>query len=177
PKDNSLEELIRTALRSEAPDRHEEQLIWLCGSTRDGEEDLLVPVFLHLKEKHPGLKWILVPRHPHRCGKVRELLEGSGIRSILRSALPPETENQKADCILVDTIGELLHLYPLADLVYVGGSLVPTGGQNPIEPAAFGKPILFGPHMENFHEIAKSFVDSYAALQVSSPQELEQRLE
>lgn len=177
PKDNRLEELMRAPLRSFTGRDQEEQLIWLCGSTREGEEDVLLPVFLHLQEKHPGLKWILVPRHPHRCTGVKDLLESAGVRSVLRSTLPSATENQQVDCILVDTVGELLHLYPLADLVYIGGSLVPTGGQNPIEPAAFGKPILFGPHMENFREIAESFVRSYAALQVSSPEELEQRLE
>lgn len=176
---NFLETLIVSSLGSLSGDGNEQRLIWLCGSTREGEEDLLLPVFLSLKERHPLLKWILVPRHPHRCPGVKTLLEKAGVSCALRSTLSPSSEpgRQPVDCIIVDTIGDLLHLYPTADLVYIGGSLVPTGGQNPIEPAAFAKPILFGPHMENFREIAQSFVDNYAALQVSTPEELRERLE
>lgn len=178
-EDHRLQELILRFLNGSNPDGTDQQLIWLCGSTREGEEELLVPVYLRLKEKYPLLRWIIVPRHPRRCPGVRDLLEKARVPCVLRSTLSPKQQNeqQPLDCIVVDTIGELPHLYPIADLVFIGGSLVPTGGQNPIEPAAFAKPILFGPHMENFREIAESFVSSYAALQVDSPDELQQRLE
>jgi 3-deoxy-D-manno-octulosonic-acid transferase len=82
----------------------------------------------------------------------------------------------EAQALVLDSIGELAHLYEVADLVFMGGSLVPTGGQNPIEAAAFGKPILFGPHMSNFREIARTFVEAEAAIQVTSPEELETQI-
>lgn len=155
----------------------ESEPILLCGSTKPGEEELLIPVFCKLREEFPDLKLLLAPRHPHRGTEVEALLKSAGLVCGLRSQLDLAASPARPfDALVLDSVGELAHLYSLADVVFVGGSLVPTGGQNIIEPAAFGKPILFGPHMSNFREIAKSFTEAYAALQVASADELYLRL-
>lgn len=148
--------------------------IWLCGSTREGEEGLLAQVFSRLRERFTSLRLVVVPRHPHRAPAVAAEIEGFKLSWRLRSRfdLESDTGSDPPDCLIVDTIGELAYLYAIADVVFVGGSLVPTGGHNIIEAAYFSKPILFGPHMENFREVASYFLDSYAALQVDSAQEL-----
>lgn len=159
--------------------RRSQPLLWLCGSTREGEEEILLPLYESIAADFPSLKLILAPRHPHRGGELMRLLEKRGHRARLRS----QQNFTDADCgdeicnvFVLDSIGELAYLYRIADLVFIGGSLLPFGGHNIIEAAAFGKPILFGPHMANFREIADAFVQGYAALQVRSPQELEVRI-
>ncbi len=152
-------------------------LLLVCGSTKPGEEEQLARIASRLRADGSSLKLILAPRHPHRGSEVAELLGRAGFTTVRRSAIEIDsTPLPAADAVVLDTIGELAGLYEIADLVFVGGSLFPQGGQNVIEPAAFGKPILFGPHMDNFREIAALFTSSYAALQVQSPEELEARL-
>jgi 3-deoxy-D-manno-octulosonic-acid transferase len=120
---------------------------------------------------------LIAPRHPQRGPEIASLAKDLSQSCLLRSSLNGKgVESARSDILILDSIGELAHVYGIADLVFMGGSLVPTGGQNVIEAAAFGKPILFGPHMENFREIAKAFTDSYAALQVNSAAELEAKL-
>jgi 3-deoxy-D-manno-octulosonic-acid transferase len=158
--------------------------IWVCGSTRQGEEELLIPVFESLKEQFPQLKWVIAPRHPHRADSIERLLSARHIdcrkSSQLELERSPETSLQLPSAelcaIILDSIGELAYLYALADVVFIGGSLVPVGGHNLIEAAYFGKPILFGPHMENFREIAETFVEGYGALQVKDSAELLDRI-
>ncbi len=151
--------------------------IWLCGSTKPGEEEILLGIFARLRKQHHNLKMLIAPRHPKRGLEIAGLAEGLSQRWLLRSRLNGKSEESAhSDILILDSIGELAHVYGIADLVFMGGSLVPTGGQNVIEAAAFGKPILFGPHMENFRDIAKAFTDSYAALQVDSAAELESKL-
>ncbi len=152
-----------------------DEMIWLCGSTREGEEALLLKAYMDLRRDFPSLRWVVAPRHPHRSEEVANLLRQAGLRLLLRSevAHPPKGA---PDVVILDSIGELAYVYQIADVVFVGGSLVDTGGQNPIEPAHFGKPILFGPYMGNFAEISQTFVQSYAALQVKSTEELIARL-
>ena len=113
--------------------------IWVWGSTHDGEEEKLWPVYRALRQRWPRLKLIVAPRYLERVAKVQALVGGA-----LRSKPHP------ADVLVVDTIGELFDFYALATLVFVGGSFVTRGGQNILEPAAHGKPVTFGPHMENF---------------------------
>jgi 3-deoxy-D-manno-octulosonic-acid transferase len=153
-----------------------EDLVWVCGSTREGEEELLLPVFEELRREFP-LRLLLAPRHPPRAGLVANLLEQRQLRHLRRTRLseaPPPRDG--IEVLLLDTIGELNHLYSLADVVFVGGSLVPTGGHNIIEAASHGKAILFGPHMENFREIALTFVTCGAAVQVKSADDLKENL-
>jgi 3-deoxy-D-manno-octulosonic-acid transferase len=118
---------------------------------------------------------VIAPRHPERFDEVERLAREEGLRVTRRTALDIDAD-PPADVVVLDTIGELAQLYRIATVVFVGGSLVPTGGHNILEPAAFGKPILFGPHMQNFKEIADAFLAAGAALQVGSPAELEEVL-
>jgi 3-deoxy-D-manno-octulosonic-acid transferase len=156
--------------------KNEEDLLWICGSTREGEEELLLPVFEDLRRVFP-LRLLLAPRHPQRAGLVVKLLEQRHLSHLRRTQLseaPPPRDG--IEVLLLDSIGELNHLYGLADVVFVGGSLVPTGGHNIIEAASHGKAILFGPHMENFREIAHTFLNAEAAVQVKSANGLKEQL-
>ena len=113
----------------------------------------------------PGALAILAPRQPERFGEVERLARDAGFVTVRRSDLPIDAE-PRADVVVLDTIGELAQLYQLATAVFVGGSLVDHGGHNILEPAIFGKPIVFGPHMQNFKEIADAFLTNGAAVQV-----------
>jgi len=149
----------------------------ICGSTRPGEEELILSSFRNLREEFPDLKLMIAPRHPHRGAELREMLRGGGLRLVQRSRDDLETaEKGSADVLLLDSIGELASMYEIADLVFIGGSLVPKGGQNIIEAAACGKPIVFGPHMDNFRQVARSFREAGAAIQLSVSTELEAEL-
>lgn len=119
----------------------------IAGSTHEGEEELLLGVYRKLLGAHPDLKLVLAPRYIDRAGRVASLAEGAGFRVVRRSAGGGSREAQVA---VLDTIGELARVYRLATLVFVGGSFTTRGGQNILEPAAQGKPVLFGPHMDNF---------------------------
>jgi len=144
-------------------------LLWMCGSTREEEEEKLVDVYLALRQDFPTLRWLLAPRHPHRSGEILTSLQARGLKPVLRSKLRPR---ETAEILVLDTIGELAYLYQLADLVFIGGSLIPWGGHNIVEAANFGKPITFGPYMQNFREIAETFLEAYAAVQVAGKEEL-----
>jgi 3-deoxy-D-manno-octulosonic-acid transferase len=171
PDKEQLKEFVVRLLRAQP-----ETSIWLCGSTKPGEEELLLSVFSVLKKEDLSLKLILAPRHPHRGEEIAKMAGAEDFRVLQRSKADLSVPQQGCDVLVLDSIGELAHLYETADVVFVGGSLVPAGGQNIIEAAAASRPILFGPHMENFRAIAASFVENYAALQVQSPKELEDRL-
>jgi 3-deoxy-D-manno-octulosonic-acid transferase len=153
----------------------EEARILLGGSTHAGEETLLADLFLRLRTRFPNLFLILVPRHQERGKEVGRLLEERKIRFTYRSLVTDRTQQDpgSCDCLLVNTTGELKFFYEHATVVFVGKSLAGKGGQNPIEPAALGKPVLFGPHMQNFESIAKDFVQAQAAIQVKTAAELE----
>ena len=175
PEDNrkkGLVDRLEALMKSDPRD-----LVWICGSTREDEEALLLPVLRTLLSEFPSLKTILAPRHPHRADGVAALLQQESFSFVRRSQLNAEdTRVSPFQVLLLDTIGELNYLYELADVVFVGGSLVPWGGHNILEVAHFGKPILFGPHMSNFREISETFLKAYAALQVQSPEELALRI-
>jgi 3-deoxy-D-manno-octulosonic-acid transferase len=152
-------ELVRT-LRAQALLN-----VIVCGSTVTGEEQLLVPEFQKLLQL--GARIILAPRHPERFDEVASLLTGTGITVVRRSRWSGKTL-QPGTLFLLDTIGELAAVYALADVAYVGGSLVPRGGHNILEPAYFSKPILVGPHMENFRDVALRFEEQQALITVSA---------
>jgi 3-deoxy-D-manno-octulosonic-acid transferase len=149
------------------------ELVWLCGSTREGEEVMLADVFFDLRREFPSLRWLIAPRHPHRAAEVVRALRERGLEPVLRSEL--HGQETPIDVLILDSTGELAYLYQLADLVFVGGSLIPWGGHNLIEAASFGKPILVGPHVENFKEIVTTFLHAYAVVQVAGTQELRDR--
>ena len=113
---------------------------------------------------------MLAPRHPERFDQVEDLLVACGARFVRRSQ--PEVGDARAEVVLLDTLGELAGAYAAATVAFVGGSLLPVGGHNPIEPALWGKPIVFGPSMENFRESARALLDAKAAFQVNSSEGL-----
>ena len=135
--------------------------VLVAGSTHRGEEELIVSVFKELLAKRDA-SLILVPRHPERASEVEGVLRASGLSYVLRSTLPP-AQAPDVNVILVDTVGELTSIYGEADLAVIGGSFIPHGGQNPLEPAYWGKPFICGPHMENFPYV-REFFDKGAAL-------------
>ena len=148
------------------------------GSTHAGEEDLLAGIYQRLKPRFPDLFLILVPRHFERGPVLRGQLEKRGLRLAVRSEVGPDTRHAPGslDCLLVNTTGELMSFYQAATLVFVGKSLTAQGGQNPIEPAALGKPTLFGPNMGNFRDVVRIFLARDAAVQVRDAADLEQTL-
>lgn len=141
--------------------------VWVAGSTMKGEEAVVLRVFRRLKASHPAAVLVLAPRHPERFDDVVAMAQQEGFRTVRRSELPIDAE-PRADVVVLDTIGELAAVYQVGTLVFVGGSLVPTGGHNILEPAVFGRPVVFGPHMHNFAEIAAAFVAAEAGVQVAS---------
>ena len=143
--------------------------VLVCGSTVDGEEPILLKAFENLLVQHPRAVMILAPRHPERTAKVTALLEQMSIRFCKRSLW--SAESLAGGVLLLDTIGELAALYGLADIAFVGGSLVPRGGHNIIEPAQYGVAIVVGNHTENFRDIVNLFW-SQSAVTIVSPAEL-----
>ncbi|KAF1054174.1 MAG: 3-deoxy-D-manno-octulosonic acid transferase [Stenotrophomonas maltophilia] len=126
--------------------------VWIAASTHAGEDEIILQAHRRLLERHPQALLILVPRHPERFAGMYELCRREGFTTVRRSA--GEAVEATTQVLLGDTMGELLFLYALADIAFVGGSLVPNGGHNLLEPAALGKPVLSGPHLFNFLEIA-----------------------
>jgi 3-deoxy-D-manno-octulosonic-acid transferase len=147
-------------------------LVLMAGSTHAGEEQTVIDAFRKLLPLFDGLFLVLVPRHPERAGEVATLLERSGIPFRRRSALPGPEGFRNGEALLVDTVGEMMGLYALSDVAFVGGSLVPTGGHNLLEPASLGVPSVFGPHMSNFREIAELVLRYGAGVQVESAEGL-----
>jgi 3-deoxy-D-manno-octulosonic-acid transferase len=149
--------------------------ILVAGSTHAGEEAILAGLCQRLRARFPELFLVLVPRHSERTAEVSQELEARGVRFVRRSevddmkTLPPG----KVDCLLVNSTGELKFFYETADVVFVGKSLTATGGQNPIEPAALGKAVVFGPNMQNFTSIVRAFLAAEAVAQVRDAAELE----
>ncbi len=148
--------------------------VWVGGSTWAGEEEALLDAYRAAQARHPGLLLALVPRHAERRDEVLAAIRERELTVVQRSRFPDGAPPPAArpDVLLVDTTGELRGFYAAADLVFVGKSLTQTGGQNPIEPARDGKPILVGPHMENFAEVARDFRDAGAWVQVADAAEL-----
>lgn len=146
--------------------------VFTAGSVRDGEETIVVDVWQSLRRAHPALRLIVAPRHAHAVAGMVDLLNARGITFVLRSA--QRTAGGAAlqgDCLVVDTFGELSSLYALSDIAFVGGSLVRRGGQNPIEPAAYGVPVLFGNDMSNFESEAKVLEDFGGGVRINNTEE------
>src|SRR5439155_13329072 len=151
------------------------RVVIVAGSTMKPEERAVLRAFAPIKKVIPGALLIIAPRQSDRFGDVERLIRTQGFVAALRSELPIDTE-PRADVVVLDTMGELAQLYQLATAVFVGGSLADVGGHNILEPAIFGKPIVFGPHMQNFREIADAFLANGAAIQVQSDRELDEVL-
>ena len=156
----------------------DDALILVAGSTHDGEEIILADMARRLREKFPKLFLVLVPRHFERCKDIGQTLKARGVKFVFRSEIFAGTHLPPAglDCLLVNSTGELKFFYEPATVVFVGKSLTAIGGQNPVEPAAQGKAVVFGPNMQNFTDITRSLLRQNAAVQVNSPEELERAL-
>jgi len=146
----------------------DELLVLMAGSTHAGEEQPVIETFKKLLPVIDGLLLVLVPRHPERAAEVAGLLERSGVPFRRRTSLQGSEVFQRGEALLVDTVGEMMNLYAVSDVAFVGGSLVPTGGHNLLEPASMGVPSVFGPHMSNFREIAELVLQYGAGVQVDS---------
>ncbi len=148
------------------------------GSTHAGEEAILAEQFLRLRARFPDLFLVLVPRHFERSREVGKELQAKGVRFAYRNEISASTQlhANEIDCLVVNTTGELRYFYEHAALIFVGKSLTAEGGQNPIEPGALGKAMVFGPNMQNFADIAGSFLAQEGAVQVRDARELERVL-
>ena len=145
-----------------------------AGSTHQGEEEILVAAYKTLIHENRSLFLVLVPRHPERAVSVAEILRREGISYTLRSGQDKQPSLfLSGEVLLVDTVGELMRFYSLSDLVFVGGSMVPVGGHNILEPASLCKPVLFGPHMSNFREITSMVLKHGGGVQVADERDLE----
>lgn len=154
------------------------QIVFVAGSTMEGEEEAALEAYREARKLHPGLRLVLVPRHPERFDKVAERLEALGERVVRRSrgnASP--TPGEPPPVVLVDTVGDLGAVWGLADVAFVGGSLFPgRGGQNMMEPAAYGAAVLFGSYTANFRETVEQLLLRKAAKRVAGVDELTQAL-
>jgi 3-deoxy-D-manno-octulosonic-acid transferase len=153
----------------------EERPVLIAASTLKGEEEPVLSAFRRIKRETPNALLVIAPRKPERFADAEALALDAGFTTVKRSELPVDSE-PRADVVVLDTIGELAHLFQIATAVFVGGSLVDAGGHNILEPAVHGKAIVFGPHMSNFAEISRTFLDNGAAEQVSDAAGLEAAL-
>jgi 3-deoxy-D-manno-octulosonic-acid transferase len=156
-------------------DLKEADRVFVAGSTHEGEEEAVIQAFLAIREKHPGLIFFLVPRHIDRVPRVEKLLTQMGLPDyVLRSRLHPGGRMGKT-VVLWDTFGELFKVYAIATLVFCGASLVPQRGQNILEPAAWGKTVLYGPSMEDFMDAKELLESCQAGITVGSAAELAEK--
>jgi 3-deoxy-D-manno-octulosonic-acid transferase len=146
--------------------------IWIAASTHEGEEAQILDAYTQARVQIPDLLLVLVPRHPERFGRVAALCQTRGYRTVRRSENHPCAPD--TDVFIGDSMGELLLFYAAADIAFVGGSLVPSGGHNPLEPAALARPVLHGPHMFNFAEISRLLHAAGGAREVKDAGELAQ---
>jgi 3-deoxy-D-manno-octulosonic-acid transferase len=151
---------------------NQDQLVLFGGSTHPGEEEILAKVFLKLRQQFPSLRLFIAPRHVERLREIRAQLEALSLHVRLASEARSHRD-AKPDCVLLDTTGELQRWYDVATVVFMGKSLTAHGGQNPVEPIVAGKPVIFGPHMENFAALAQTLVAKNGAIQVLDVEELE----
>lgn len=163
-------ELLQRAVELRRQWQAEQRPVWIAASTHAGEDEIVLTAHRQLLATWPDALLILVPRHPERFNSVHELCVSEGLKTCRRSM--GEAVQASDQVLLGDTMGELLFLYALADIAFVGGSLVANGGHNLLEPAALGKTVLSGPHLFNFLEIAAQLRDAGALSEVENAAQL-----
>lgn len=154
--------------------KQNEQL-FIAGSTHRGEEKIILQAYRELIGNHPALRLLIAPRHIERTQEIERLISGFGFKPQRVSEYisnEQRTTNNERPILILDTVGQLKDLYAFAEFVFIGGSLIRHGGQNPIEPAVFSKPILFGPYMSNFSNVARAFLNKKAAVTVKDARQL-----
>jgi len=146
----------------------------VAGSTHQGEEEIIINVYKRLLDTYKDIALLIAPRHPERGDSVAKLIKDKGFRPIRRSKPKPDGYKYSpgADVILLDTVGELSPIYSISELVYVGGSLIPHGGQNILEPVYYKKPVVFGNYMDNFRDISGKIIEAGGGIMVESEEEL-----
>jgi len=144
------------------------RVLFICGSTHPGEEKILIDCYSQVKKTHPEIFLIIAPRNSRRSAEIQALATGKDLSVALRS----DNSRIASDILIIDTIGELIHFYAASDIGFVGGSLVKKNGHNPIEPAACGLPVIFGPNMQDFSEIAAALLTAGGANEVSGCDDL-----
>ncbi len=142
--------------------------VLLGGSTWPGEESELCSIYRQLRESNPDLFLVMVPRHVERADEVVRVFEEQGLSYVRRSRIDAFEEASRPDVLFIDTTGELRNFYSVSDIIFIGKSLTQHGGQNPIEPAMYGKAIVMGPNMENFPAVMEAFLQKQAVKQVDS---------
>jgi len=172
PEDSDAGKILRRQLH------WQNNSVLIAASTHKGEDEILLSVYQQLKQHHPDLVMIIVPRHPERFQAVYQLLTAEKNSVIRRSVMSDRAINKDkpVDILLGDSMGEMMRYFACADLVFMGGTLVPTGGHNILEPAAMGLPIVYGPHMFNFKAVSDLFLNYQAAFQVADKDSLQQTL-
>jgi len=165
--DLTINESVILAGRTLKQQMFAERFVWILTSTHQGEEALLLPIYRQLKQQIPQLLLVIAPRHPERFQVVKKLCLDQGLTVVMRSESSSIEAN--TDVYIADSMGELILLYAAADVAFVGGSLVPVGGHNVLEPALVGVPVIFGPQMFNFKEIAERILEQNAAVQCQTP--------
>jgi len=150
--------------------------ILVAGSTRPGEEEILFQAIRALREKSHLVRAIVAPRHIHRANKVIRMFQAGGL-SVGRLSRLNSSSDQSWEVLVVDNLGQLLRLYAAADVAFVGGSLLPFGGHNPLEPASYGLPVLFGPYMDHCRQSAQLLLNSNGGVEVQNEQELQAHVE
>jgi len=165
-------EAQETAQTTSLIDANQQRPVLFGGSTHRGEEEILARIFLRLRQQFSSLRLFIAPRHVERLREIRAQLAAVPLRVALASEVAVDRESD-ADCFLLDTTGELQRWYSIATIVFIGKSLTAQGGQNPVEPIMAGKPVVFGPHMENFATLAKALVRKKGAIQVRDVDSLE----
>ena len=151
----------------------EEDILLVAGSTHKGEDEQIIECFSKLKKDYPSLKLLIAPRHIERIQEIEQLIAKHGFRFARFSKINTEYGIRNTEYVyILDTIGNLRTVYSAADIVFVGGSLVKKGGQNPIEPASLARPVIFGKFTFNFQDVVRSFLENSAAIQVDDKDEL-----
>lgn len=174
----ALKEASQTSARLRAWLSPDDRLVIVCGSTHGEEDEWLARMVRRIETQlRQPLRLVLAPRHPERAAAVRDALAAADLACVSWSTLPDEPRPLRSDeILLVDTIGQLEAFYGACDVAFVGGSLVPRGGQNMLEPAALGKAVIFGPHVDNFLKDVRLLLEGEACVQAGGCDELEQQL-
>ena len=148
--------------------------VFIAGSTHNGEEEIIIDIYTGLLKEFKNLKLLIAPRHVDKAQAIKNLAAEKSFEAVLWSGSKKDFSEQRngKTVFILDTFGELGALYGIASVVFMGGSLIKRGGHNLVEPAFFGKPVIFGPHMFNFKDMARSFLDNDAALQIKDKEEL-----
>lgn len=154
-------------------DDSEELLV--AGSTHPGEEEIILQIYKTLRKSHPELRLLIAPRRPERAREVAEIARKNGFDYQFVSGMSGQNV-QSPVVFILDTIGKLVSFYAIADIVFMGGTMIKKGGHNIIEPAALGKPVIFGQYMFNFRDIAFQFVESNCAVMAHNEKELEEKI-